>query len=160
MERDCCSWFDNHVVIACWTFLFRAAVQSQPALSNLPNLTTVMSQSSSKNVPLSLDKSLTDIFVSLESVKPSEFNNNTDQKYYFLFFIRIQPMNYLQTSLLRLLHRPAGTNHCLWPLGRPRLSALLPGQSPFTARHCRGHCVHSEHVSAARIRRPVPGCRP
>lgn len=34
-----------------------------------------MSQCPSKNDPLQLDKTLTDIFVSLESVKPSEFND-------------------------------------------------------------------------------------
>ncbi|XP_031418037.1 ADP-ribosylation factor-binding protein GGA3 isoform X2 [Clupea harengus] len=48
------------------------AVQSRSALSNLQNQPTVMSQSPSKSVPPALEKSLGDIFVSLESVKPSQ----------------------------------------------------------------------------------------
>ncbi|XP_041959561.1 ADP-ribosylation factor-binding protein GGA2-like isoform X1 [Alosa sapidissima] len=50
-----------------------AAVQLRPALGNLGNQNqpSVMSQSPSKNILPPLDKSLTDIFVSLDSVKPS-----------------------------------------------------------------------------------------
>ncbi|KAL2086504.1 hypothetical protein ACEWY4_017563 [Coilia grayii] len=48
-----------------------AAVQSRSTMSRHQNGAPVMSQSPSKDVPPSLDKSLTDVFVPLESVKPS-----------------------------------------------------------------------------------------